>query len=246
MIQFRHFFFHRLRIFPVGCGEYMMQPSFAYAGCLKRYSKIGLFGFNAQVWTKIRKNLCGSIIQIEHAPVRRMVDFQVRMLDIDLSSKCLNKKLKDWFVLHRNGKTQAVAVISNASFLVVAIDANRAFAVNNTRKIGQYMRVCRHGHITRILSQRMWSEMLPFCKERALLIVTTPSLLLKARSVQRGYNWLKKSKLGRIIRHVASMKNRGENGESLSAINGNRHAIIAYGNEIASLNRTICNRFRKP
>ena len=165
------------------------------------------------------------------------------MLQVDRSTKCLNKQFKDWFVLHGNRKSETdVDRIS----LLTTIERNATLTIHNTRKIGQNMRIRWNRHVTSIFTHGVWALCLPCGKQRTLFVVPAPSRLLKTGDVQRGLCWLKQSKLPHLTRQVASKKNRGENGESLSAISSYDELIVAYGNAVASLKRTISNRFRKP
>jgi len=243
MVQLRHTLFHAVGVTEIGFMVLEIATLSSYARGLKQDSQISLFGLDAQVGAQVMEYLSSPMTHIRHAPVRRCVYGKVLMLQVDFAAERRHKEFKDRTMLHSNGKGHAVDALPCNVLAAIAIDANASLAIHNTSEIGQYMGIGRYGHIAGVLTDGVGIAQLPFSESCTLRVVAPAALLSGAGGVERcGGIRGKHSELKRIACQAGLQVKRGENGETLSApMWVQRPHILAYGNAVASLNRTICN-----
>src|SRR6266446_3812560 len=198
MVQLRHQLPHRMSFFVV---EQWMEKSLSFAAnaCgLELDTEIGLVSFDAQERFQVGENSCPFMAHVGQAIVRRAMILGIRMAQVNLPAECCDEEFQDWSVLDSDADTQAIERLILHGLPAVAVDTDASFTIEDTCQIGQHVRVCRNMHVFH-----------HFTDSTDTTSPTFGPLNVKDRLVvKQGQN---------LTCHVASMKNWGENGESLSA-----------------------------
>ncbi len=197
--------------------------SFTANACgLELDTEIGLVSFDAQEWSQVGENSCPFVAHVGQAIVRRAMILGIRMAQVNFPAERCDEEFQDWFVLDSDADTQAIDRLILHGFPAVAVDTDASFTIEDTCQIGQYMGVRRDMHVFHHLAHPS----------------NAASSAFRARDVKNGLVVKQEQSL---TCHVASMKNWGENGESLSVtVCAQPVHIVTYGNAVASLNHTIC------